>query len=319
MDDVQELLRTASRTEPFCDYFRFTTPSEHLDSTKQVLMPFLTALGCVEQSGYFRSPSGGTLTIKAHHQVISYQHTGGIMRDLRDLGYYHSYIAAISLLPAYRVTKVHVAVDVLLSGTMTVPWLYSRVVDGTCRLSRKFSLERDLKRYMGFSRSIPGKETGTLYLGSTKAERRLKLYDKAQERFDRLGMIIPDTSRYELELSDETGITIRDLANLTPVFYHFVSDAFLPRPEPSPPPWLRSEAIGGYKVDRHNSAATAYARAKHLLSGIEPTFKSIRKLAEEDIERSEAFKAMILSRVARMLTPPLDNRSLAVSNSVQEL
>jgi hypothetical protein len=304
MDDLYQSLCSVSRTEPFCDYLRFTTPSDALDSTKISLRPFIDALGCVEQSGYYRSPTGGTLTIKAHHGVVSYQHTGGFMRDLRELGHYHHYISAISLLPSYRVTKVHVAVDVSFSGADVVPWVYTRVIDGICRISRKFSLERDVKRYMGFSHARPGKETGTLYLGSPKAEIRLKVYDKAQERFDRLGVEIPDTTRFEVELSDKTGVTIRDLCFLSPLFYHMVPATFLPPPGNLPPPWVKTEAIGGYKVDRHTSRTTAFERAKHLLQGIEPTFKSISKLAHEDIERSEAFKSMIISRVERMLSLP---------------
>jgi hypothetical protein len=300
MDSIYSQLANSPRSSAICDYLRFTTPVHSREYVFSVIQPYLSQMGCIFANDYWKSPSGGTFTVKQHYQVVSYQHTGSFLRDLRDMGLYSSYIADISLLPEYRLTKAHFAVDVAFPAPYVLPWLLSQLKDGKARISQKFVLERDIKRYMGFSQAFPGMETGTLYLGSPKAEKRLKAYDKAQERYDRKCEVIKPTTRFEIELSDKTGLTVKDLADCDVIFYHHVPSDVLPTPE-GIPKWQAVKAVGGYKVDRQ-ATTTAYARAKHILQGLEPAFKSIAKLAHEDIERSEEFKSMVLSHVQRMLS-----------------
>lgn len=289
----------APRSDVFCDYMRFTTPQGEKDAVMRVLEPYFAQLGLVDDYKCMRSPSGGTVTLKDHYQVTSYQFTGSIIEELRYHGLYLQLLAELSTLPSYRLTRCHLTLDVQYPGWLYVPWFYSQCRAGQMQLSRKSVASKDMIQYFSPSQFSPSHDTGTVYLGSRKAERRLRVYDKQQERYVNRSLTITPTTRLEIELSDETGVTLRDLYEPTACFYHFIPSNAIRKPDDIPA-WKPSESMGAYKLDR-SEPPSPFKRATTLIDQIEPVLKSIRKLSMIEPDKSEVFQEMVLARLGRAL------------------
>lgn len=296
---MNELLNSAPRSDVFCDYLRFTVPLSDKDALENALQEFIQSLGCAHEQGFYRSFSGGTLSIRACYGVIQAQVTGQFLHDLRQFHLYERFLFVVATLQSYRLTQAHLTLDVSIEGSEYMTWYYEQVRSGLIRIGRKLDVLKDVTKYMSPSFRNPSLDTGTVYLGSKHAERRLKVYDKAQERFSNASVSIPPTVRFEIHLSAKTGVTIADLVKPRECFYHFVPPEVIKPPE-GLQGWKPSEAIGAYTVER-SQAPTAYQRATRLLESIEPTLKSISKLSREHPERQEAFRDLIMSRINRVL------------------
>lgn len=284
-------------SQPFCDYLRFTVPESDLSSATASLKPYLDSIGCYDDYSYLRSPSGGTYTAKKHYGVASHSFTGKLLADLRDHGIYDDFIAAISLLPAYRLTRADITVDVQVDGADYIPWFFQKCQDGLMDLTKRQAKTKELTQFLGLSFRDKSRITGTVYKGSPKAEIRLVAYDKSQEIFDRIGIETPPLTRIELKLTDKTLVTLRDLVAPSSIFYHFLPSIALPKPE-NLPTWLPYPPIGSFSVSRAERS-TPYARAGSILDNLSSSLKTLGRLAMENPERSEAFVDLLMARMRR--------------------
>jgi len=287
----------SSVSPPFCDYLRFTVPEHANSDTSESLKPYLSSIGCYDDYAYIRSPSGGTYTAKNHYGVSSHTFTGKLLSDLRDHGIYNEFLAAISLLPAYRLTRADITVDVDIDGADYIPWFFQKCQAGLMDLTKRQAKTKELTQFLGLSFRDTSRITGTVYKGSPKAEIRLVAYDKSQEIYDRTGQVTPPKTRLELKLTDKTLVTLRDLVNPSSIFYHYLPSIALPKPQ-NVPSWLPYPPIGSFSVDR-SERSTPYARAGSILDNLSSSFRSLGRLAMENPERSEAFIELLLSRVRK--------------------
>jgi hypothetical protein len=281
------------------DYLRFTVPQSDKHSTLSAVTPFLDSIGAADDGVIYRGLSGGTMSTRDAYQVTAFQFTGALLDEIRSHGLWVEFLTSIAVLPRYRLTQTHLTVDVSYPGWLYVPTVYEQARQGRLKIGQRFDFTKDVKQYFSPSHYSPSHDTGTVYLGSRKAERRLKVYDKAQERFENRGYEISPTTRLEIELSSKTGVTLRDVFSPLECFYFHVPHEVITPPK-GLKGWKRTEAIGGYTCERKESP-TAYQRATMLVESIEPVLKSIRKLAMENPEKSEAFTELILSKIRRQL------------------
>jgi hypothetical protein len=79
-----------------------------------------------------------------------------------------------------------------------------------------------------------GVVTGTVYLGTRRADARMVIYDKQHERITRKLMDVGSLTRFELRLKTRSGVTLRDASQPAGVFWHYAAPEFLPAPSNAP-------------------------------------------------------------------------------------
>lgn len=297
---MHSILNSSPRSEVFVDKFCFTTPGDDCAAVESSLMPIIHSLGSSPIPGGQVTASGAKYFRKYAYGVTTHTMSGALLSEVRAHGAYAELLAALALLPAYRVTRADITVDVSVEGSDIVPWFYGEARGGHIRLGQRFDPLKDVKHIFAPSFRYPERDTGTVYLGSPKAERRLKVYDKAQEVFDKCSKAELPRTRFEQTLTNKVGLTVRDLYMPAPLYYHHMPDTLLIRP-PNCGAWEPSEPLGSYSIARSGRPVTPYARASELLKSLTPTLRAIAKLSKDDPERREAFLELIESRIRREL------------------
>lgn len=221
------------------------------------------------------------------------------LRMLRMLG---EYLGAVGQVP-HRVTGLHATLD---RQEPTPPVLASLLAKSESseglRAGRKRIPAASLLRFL--QRRPDGADTGTVYCGRKHAEIRPVVYDKRQERLDRgLADIGHDLTRYELRLRSGVGMTLRDVHDPAPVFWHYMAPDFLQRPE-GVPEW--SPGAEGFVIDRPSPPLPA-ARLLRAVEGSD----QLRELVK--IAASFPGGAEYLCALVRRMSTAVDDQENSVS------
>lgn len=231
-----------------CDFLNITVPLDDADTAMKGLLPIFGYLGLTGQNYgsklLYRSEGGGALTLEDKKSFWLYSASGQILSLLRAQDMLSQYLGVFAEV-RHRVSLMHIAHDVPVSAPARLAALYARAnSEKGLRLTRK-RLQRHQVRKV-FRQDADGNDTGTVYLGSPKAEVRAKVYDKRFERITKAGYDPAPLTRYELELTAKAGATLRDVAEPDSAFWHYMEEVMgRPRPD-GVAPWSKGES--GYKL-----------------------------------------------------------------------
>lgn len=263
----------------FCDYLGVTVANEDWPSVRAEIQGPLDAIGAAldfdsERATLWRAGDRGTVKVQRYGPVTSIGASGSVLAGMRALSIMGAYLSGLGSAP-HKVTRIDAAHD---RPEPTAPVL-TRLVDKAhspegIRLTRKRILPKHVTRLV--ARGVDGLDTGTCYVGSKSAEVRACVYDKRQERLNRGLLDVGPLTRYELRIKSKVGATLRDAADPTSLFWHFMAPDVLDRPE-GIEPW---EAHGeGFSVDWPELPLPAARLRRRLESS--PDVRALLRLAEE--------------------------------------
>jgi len=228
---------TAERTEPFCDFLSLTTPVDVLPVVLESVREFFRSFNVnLEGDSCYRSASKGCLLWGTRHNVAWLSTSGAFLSDLRAVGMLNNYLCSLVSHPElgympHRVTRLDLTVDELSYPPDKLDRAYALGVGGQVSLTRKAVKSSSIKKiYSPVLYDDSGRDTGTVYFGHRATSKvRLTCYDKTQERFAK-GVVIPPTTRYELGVTGDMAISLKDAANPAPCFYNFMPSNLLSKP-----------------------------------------------------------------------------------------
>ena len=219
---------------PSVDWMSVSCPSGIASLLVDDLRPIVSAVpgSCAMSSGdgWYLSDSiddrgSGIVQRRSHtHSPVSVISASGIaVSALRDAGLWSEYLRVFAS-DSHRVTRLDVALDVLVPAPGLLQSLYKRASSGEVALTRKaLNPARHLRSIM--SPGVTGEDTGTIYLGGKTAEVKARVYDK---RHERIASGFPDPGpwlRAELTVTAAVGISLKDAWEPAPVFWHFMTQA----------------------------------------------------------------------------------------------
>lgn len=264
--------------EVFADDFRCSMPGDSWSEVQGDLERIAGDAGFLPEYANDRATQhrldGATIKSEASRGLRVVSVSGQALARLRLLGLLGEYLSTVGQVP-HRVTGLHATTD---RKEPTAPVLANLLAKAEApeglRAGRKRIPASGLLRFL--QRMPDGSDTGTVYCGSKHAEIRPVVYDKRQERIARgmpdLGF---DLTRYELRLRSGVGMTLRDVHDPAPVFWHYMAPDFLPRP-----PGVQGWAPGalGFACDRPSPALPA----QRLLRAVEGSqeLRELVRLAE---------------------------------------
>lgn len=230
-------------TDVFADRLQVTVDRMAYRDLRDRLLPILDTVGAapdydkpVEESGLWRTASGGTLHAKRWCDVVSIGASGQLLAMLRAASLFGGFLQVIATEP-HKVTCLDATMDVYTDAPPVVAEFYARArTPPGIRLTRKSIPARHVTAFMGTRDD--GRESGTVYVGGRSADVRLKVYDKQHEQAGR-GIQVPPCVRYELTLRAGK-VTLKDVFTPAPVFWAHMQ-AVLPRPE-GVPAWCPGES-----------------------------------------------------------------------------
>ncbi len=154
-----------------------------------------------------------------------YSASGAVLEHLRLTGLYMDYLSALSEAP-HAVTRLDAAYDVLTDAAPILAKLRRRYPH-ECNLSRKALRTKSI-----LETRPDGHESGTWYVGhKSKGRITARVYDKALQMLNVHGVVIPETTRYELTFKKDIGPTLRDAAEPDRIFWHHVKPLLPKRPQ----------------------------------------------------------------------------------------
>lgn len=217
----------------FCDDMRVTIPKASWEDVRGQVVPLLDEMGVQVESHSAADKTvwrldGGTLMAQRFGVVWSLSSSGQMLLGLRMLKLLPRFLAAIGSSP-HRVTGMHATLDRKVSTPPEIERLLGMVTGSGLRMSRKQVALTAVDLHL--QPQLDGSQTGSIYLGSKKAEVRSIVYDKRAERISKgLPDLGHDLTRYELRLRG-VGATLRDVAEPTSIFWHYMAPDVLPRPD----------------------------------------------------------------------------------------
>lgn len=221
--------------EPFADFIGVTVPLGEWQDLHAELVPELEGLGMSlevdsDQVKLWRSGGDGYGTVQEKRigQVWAIGVSGQVCAGLRVARRMQTFLAAVGSRP-HRVTRLDASLDLPIDAAPVVARLAAAGRRGELALTRKAIAPGTVETHLGLR--IDGVESGTVYCGSKLAEARMVVYDKRHERISRKLPDIGDLTRFECRLRGGLGISLRDVADPAPVFWHHVAPDFLPRPD----------------------------------------------------------------------------------------
>jgi hypothetical protein len=237
----------------FCDYLTLTTPKDSLSSMIDSLLSFFKHFTVTQEGEYcYRSVSGGSLTYGTRQAVSWMSASGSFLSDLRLAGLLNDFLLSATNHPEtgyipHRLTRADLTLDESSYPPDKLDRAYSLGVSGQVSLTRKAVSSKAVKKiYSPVLYDDSGRDTGSVYFGNRATSKvRLLCYDKTQERFQK-GLKIPPTTRYELTVTGDVGIGLKDVSCPSPCFYNYIPKNLLP--VPSDNVWLPGGA--GYVLER---------------------------------------------------------------------
>jgi len=214
----------------FCDYLSVTYHPEDHPSSRVCL--FLAEHGAeLACEGLYRLGDGGTVKVGRMYGSQRVSASGAALEYLRGKGAYMDYLSILSEAP-HRVTLLDAARDYPVDAPPVLAALQRRYKGSPVYLTRKGVGWKVLLS----ERPSDGAVTGTFYAGHDGSARvSAKVYDKQEEARIKRGKLLPPTTRYEVRVKKDTGITLRDAAEPERLFWHYASPSLLAAPDDVPP------------------------------------------------------------------------------------
>jgi hypothetical protein len=195
-----------------------------LDELRHVVSD-ISGVSAMSTGNGWAFPSGGLIQLRSRSlsPVAVISASGAALAALRSVGAYAGYLRVLSS-DVHRLTRLDVALDLLVDAPSVLEALYSRAKSGGVSLTRKaLDPHRHVSRWQ--SPDSAGLDTGTVYLGGKTSEVRSRVYDK---RLERIARGLPDPGswlRAELTVTSAMGISLKDAWEPAPVFWHFMARA----------------------------------------------------------------------------------------------
>jgi len=231
------LSTNADSLEVFCDWLDVTAPPSEEYRIRSELGPLLSSVGEKVSDDLYRL-NNGSVKLQGNSRWFKVGLSGQAVALLRFSGLWLDVLSLIGEGP-HRVTRVDAAVDLPLDGADAISELQSSYPLGEVRLSQRPVAITEL-----LSTRSDGRKTGTWYAGHRgKSEITCRVYDKAQEALDKRGEVIPPRTRCELTVCKGASPTLRDAAEPSRLFWHYMAPAILRRP-PGVPEWSSGWAEG---------------------------------------------------------------------------
>lgn len=268
----------------FCDFLKVSVPLGDAGLLRPTLEDIvIQAGGSEDRPGVFSLGKRGKVLFGERGKVGIVSVSGDSLAQLRAHKLFLPLLSAISEWP-HRVTRVDLALDVPADAPEVLQRLYQQARKGRVQLTRK-KLAQDKITQVRRQGYIDGRETGTVYLGGRTADVCARVYDKRNELLDRAvsehgshpAVIAANDpgplTRYEVTCGRHVGVTLRDVAEPTALFWNFAS-GLLERPEGIPEWQPHAE---GFEVARYEPNP---AQQLHLLLESSPDIKRAVRLSE---------------------------------------
>lgn len=246
--------------KPFADWLSISYPtslSPHMD--------VISLFNCISPMSYagmgsgkelYKTEIGATCFITSKDSYSNISISGSLLSLARDSNKMRDLIELLGSAP-HNITRLDVAYDTPMPGEQAISNIQSMYHTGYAKLAGRY-------RQMNYNLSQIGKgrQTGTAYFQNRNYNGTvlLRVYDKAWEQLQQRDSTISPTTRYELTV--RRGASLRDFTNPDSVFWHFLPDGLLKRPE-SVSKWLATDRID---YDAHNEVRTTdYERLRFLI------------------------------------------------------
>ena len=216
--------------EVFADWLDVTqSPDPEENTVLDVRSLLLDAGADFTHEGAYRL-DGGVARVEERSRYSRLSFSGSVLAALRCRGLYLELLSRLGAAP-HKVTRLDAAIDVPTDAPFVLRELWERYPMDV-NLGRKALPTKRIT-----STRPDGLETGTWYAGyRTAARATARVYDKAWERFEKVGEVLEPCTRYEITVRKDFGASLADAADPTRIFYHVASPALLPRPD-GVPPW----------------------------------------------------------------------------------
>lgn len=211
------------------DYLNVTVPENIAAKVVDEVSEILDFCGATQASNeLYRLGQSGTAKIKIRNGYTLFGFSGSALDTFREYDQYTPLLWVFGSHP-HRVTSADIALDVSIDARTVLNslWRRSRGPRGI-RLTRKRLQPKHVTR---FSRDCLYDDgaTGTVYLGNRTSEVYCKVYDKRNELLERTGDDIGyPLVRYELTVTSKMRISLKDLADPSPMFWHFMREVLPP-------------------------------------------------------------------------------------------
>lgn len=287
----------------FCDHLSVSFHPER--NPLGALRALLLSVGStVLDDRTFRVGEGSVKLYRAYG-VLYCSASGSALEHLRSSSSYMDWLSTISEWP-HRITRLDVAHDFSIDGPDVLDLLRGRYRDGRVKLGRK-----SLPVKLELSIRDDGRETGTFYVGHrSKARCTARVYDKRQERLDKVGQDGPPRTRFEVTVKQDYGATLRDAAEPERLFWHAASPALLDARE-DVGPWS-ADWSQGWKADPRTELLPAEVLSKRIANSAE--LDLLLSIADEMGPNGRVWLARrLLSRIGVEAGGKLENVSQALA------
>lgn len=292
---------------PSADGFQITVPVGESPFLRDRIEPIVIEAGGHEVvPGLFSLGDGGKVKFHDTPKVGVMGVSGAALAALRAAGLFLPLLGAISECP-HRVTKLDIALDIPAEAGPRVRRLYRQASAGKLQFTRKRLPGLHCRRIESVG-IADGKPTGTVYVGKRTSSIWARVYDKRDELLSRAIKqhgSHPDVielndpgplTRYELVCGRKIGMTLRDVADPTALFWHFGSD-LLKRPA-GVPAWEPHSM--GYELPRHEPDPMRQLR---FLLESSPDVKRVLRLVHaiggpEPSEGLKQLRGFLIHRIA---------------------
>lgn len=239
-------------TGVIADYFTMSTPLEYGEAMLGAVRDVVLQLDDTETD--YRGIRVGThgrvhFTERKDSAVATISASGMVLAKLRAVSLLYDLCGAIAATGPYKVTHLDLAHDVMGDVPAMLEDVYARLRLTGCALTRKRTPPHQITQML--SPGCDGRDTGTVFIGNRKkAETTAAVYDRRHDALckgkDDPGPLL----RYEIR-TGVPGMSLKDLVQPEPLFYHFASPDLLPRPATVPDwqPWGEAFTVGQRQDD----------------------------------------------------------------------
>lgn len=246
--------------KPFCDWLSISYPSscsphsELLSFLNQYVLFGYTDLGKGKES--YKGQDGGSCFVTSKNGYCNISISGTVLQKCREAGALRDLTSILALAP-HNITRLDAAYDVPIAGHKVIKGIQSKYPDCYVELATRL---RRLQYVL--DQDTHGRFTGTAYFQNRtyKGTVKLRVYDKTHQMFHEFGETIPTTTRYELSVA--RGASLRDFSDPSSIFWHFLPDGLLRKPD-GVPAWRAAERI--HYDDYADSLVTDYERLRFLI------------------------------------------------------
>lgn len=211
------------------DRVNISVPSGMHPEIYRHVQDYTGALGGFFESADTLRLGAGTLRVNERSRFTSFSVSGAFLHELRCQRSLSQFLFPFGEGP-HRVTMLHIAQDYPVDAPRPIRELKRRAVAGTVKLTRKAVRPSQVLYMESHNHTEPGVSTGMLYIGSPNAEVRAAVYDKRNERIHRGHDDPGPLLRAELRVTGKMGLSLKDVVQPDPCYWHFMSDIF-PRPD----------------------------------------------------------------------------------------